>query len=236
MSTPPPVDATDPGFKQTNTKVGADDEFTLPDAVPIVSPSHTSWVGLTAQEVWVRTNWLARGIAGTMVQWFVFFAQIGKAYPLPAYSVALVLVMAVEEKHAEEPILSNTIRYMMTSYDPKAAEMIFAPPEDAGDPVKLAGRRATEEATRKYLESPEYRDLKTEIELDVQLQVRRQAYAAAGMVEEVKEVDRERATLRAERRAEHEREAVVEEAPPVDPPEEGIQEEAVQEATSAPAP
>lgn len=230
MSTSPPVDATDPGFKQTNTKVGAGDEFTLPDVVPIVSPTHTSRVGLIAQEVWLRVNWLARGIAGTMVQWFVFFAEVGKAYPLPAYSTALVFLTTVQEKYSEEPILANTIRYMMTSYDPKAAEMIFAPPEDEGDPVRLAGRKATEEATRKYLESPEYQDLKDEIELDVQMQVRRQAYAAAGMAEEVKEVDKEIAALRAARPAEREREEVVQKAPPEDPPK-VIQEEAAIEAT-----
>jgi len=221
---PPPAETTDPGFKQRNQKVGANDEFTLPDIVQIISPTHTTWVGRYTQEGWVRGNFLARGIAGTAVQWFVFLAEIGRAYPLPSYSIALILLTTVDEKFSEEPIMSNTIKYMMTSYDPKAAEMIFAPKAAAGDPVKAAGRMATEEATKAYLESPEYQDLKAEIALDVQMQVRRQAYAAAGMTVEVKALDEEIAASRAEKRAEHEREKEakpievppIEEAPPIE--------------------
>lgn len=216
---PTPVEPTDPGFKQRNDKVGANSEFTLPDIVPIILHGHTTKVGIYTQEFWVRSNFFARGLAGTMVQWFVFLAEIGKAYPLPAYSLLLLVTTTLDEKYSEQPILSNTVKYMMTSYDPKAAEMIYAPKAAAGDPVKAAGRLATEEATKAYLESPEYQDLKAEIALDVQMQVRRQAYAAAGMTVEVKALDEEIMASRAAKRAEHEKakqEEAALDAPPVE--------------------
>lgn len=188
---PAPSDTTDPGFRQNNMKVGAQGEFTLPDVVPLVNVRHASPWMLWGNERWVRYNFLFRGFAGTAVDWFVFFSEIGKAYPLPSYSLLLVCTTTLEEKYSEEPFLSNTVRYAMTSYDPKAAEMIFAPKAPAGDPIQRAAKTIVEEATKEYLQSSEYIALKAEVEQNVQMQVRRNTFFAAGMKVEAAEVDLE---------------------------------------------
>lgn len=212
-----PVEPTDPGFKQNNAKIGANSEFTLPDVTPIISPQHTSRVGIVANEVWVRTNWLMRGLAGTAVDWFTFFAEVGSAYPRISAILLGLFSVTIEEKYSDEPIITNSIRYGMEVFDPAAAAKIFAPKIYPPDPIGDASRKLLADATQAYLDSAEYQALKVDVEQDVQRQIRRQTYAAAGMKDDVIAVDAEIAAAAAARAA---RNAPAPATPPVaaDPP------------------
>ena len=200
----PVAEPTDPGFKQHNAKVGAHEEFTLPDVTPIINPLHTSSVGRFANEFWVRMNWLFRGIAGTSVDWFVFFAEIGKAYPRQTALVAAFIIIPLEEKYSDNPYISNTFQYCLEVIDPAAAEKIFRPKVIAEDPVGDASKKLLTEATSSFLKGPEYAELKLEVEQDVQRQVRKTTYLAAGMKEDAAAVEAEiiaACALRKEKRA-----------------------------------
>lgn len=195
----PQGEPTDPGFKQNNTKIGANSEFTLPDVTPIISPHHTSRVGIVANEVWVRTNWLMRGLAGTAVDWFTFFAEVGSAYPKISAILLGLSSVTIEEKYNDNPIITNCIRYGMETFDPAAAAKIFDPKIYPPDPIGDASRKLLADATRAYLDSTEYQALKVDVEQDVQRQIRRQTYAAAGMKDDVAAVDAEIAAAAAAR-------------------------------------
>lgn len=234
-STAPP-EATDPGFKQRNQKVGANDEFTLPDIVQIISPTHTTWVGRYTQEFWVRLNFLLRGLAGTLVQWFVFFAEIGKAYPAAAALAFASVTLPLEEKYSENPYVGNTIHYAMEVIDPAAAAKIYTPKVFAADPVGDASKKLLDEATKAYLASPEYAQLKIEVEADVQRQIRKSVYLSAGMKTDAAEVDAEIAQAAQERAARRlavldELDEPAEEAPA---PHEAAQQEQAEQLPSAP--
>jgi hypothetical protein len=197
----PPAEVTDPGFKNQNKKVGKDDGVTLPDVVPLISATHTSSVGLFANEFWVRANWLLRGLFGTAVEWMTFFTEAGLQYPKVSVVGLAILSTVYEESYSTNPIMTNTIQYAMESYDPSAAEKIFRPKPIAADPLGDASKKLLTEATADYLKSTAYAELKTEVEQDVQRQIRRQTYAAAGMKEDVAAVDAEIVAACEERKA-----------------------------------
>ena len=198
-ATPPTPVATVFAIPQRNRTVGAHDEFVLPDVSPIIEEGHTSRVGLVASEVWIRGNTLLIGIFGTLVDWFVFFAEIGKAYPSAAALAFAAVALPLEERYSEHPYVGNTIHYAMEVLDPVAAAKIYAPKEVDPDPVTHASQQILSEATATYLKSAEYAALKAEVEQDVQRLIRRNTYRAAGMTEEAAAVDAEIAAAHAEK-------------------------------------
>lgn len=178
-----------------------DEGLTLPDVVPIIDAAHSGPVGRFLNAWWIKVNYILRGVAGTGVQWYIFFAQAATKHPRTAVIVLGLVAMVTEEKFSEQPVITNCIRYTMESLDPRAASAIFAkgPPKD---PVGDAARMTAEEATAAYLASPEYAELKLEVEEGAQFRVRRQSYIAAGMLAEAHDVEVAAAARTVERRAE----------------------------------
>ena len=202
---PAPVDPADHGVRrvttddepvQQNEHIGQGGEFVLPDVVPIIVEGHHSIVGKYANEAWIRTHYLLRGVAGTGVEWFVFLAGAASQYPKVSVVLLSFAAMIAEERWSEQPMLTNAIKYAMTAYDPDAADKIFAPKLLDTDPIGTAARKVTDEATKAFLTSADYRILKDDIEQDVQRQIRRQAYVAAGMADDVAAIDAEAAEAR----------------------------------------
>lgn len=226
MSSDPPTDPKIPKTsedltEERNEHIGTHGELILPDVVPIIRDGSASPFGIWLNRWWFRTNYLLRGIAGTGVEWFAFFVGAAAQYPKVSVVLLAITVMFTEEKFSEQPVMTNIMKYAMQSYDPDAADRIFAEKPVERDPIGKAARKAMETATKDYMESSEYLELQDEISQDVQRQTRRQTYAAAGMTEDVKAVDQEileaaqeRASKRASKRAaEKADEAPAEEAP-----------------------
>ena len=186
---------------QADQHIGAHGELVLPDVVPIVNLETATKFGVWLNRWWIRTHYLLRGIAGTGAEWFTFF--VGAAAQYPKVSVVLLAIGTVftEEKYSEHPIMTNVMKYAMTSYDADAAEKIFAEKPVENNPIGKAAKKAVEEATKTFMDSSEYQELQTEIAQDVQMQARRQAYLGAGMVEDAHAVDEEIKAAREERRA-----------------------------------
>ena len=231
MSTPnaPRDTPTDPGLAkspegtvQADQHIGSHGELVLPDVVPIVNPATATPFGLWLNRWWIRTHFLMRGVAGTGAEWFTFIVGAAAQYPKVSVFFLVVGTIFTEENFSEHPIMTNFMKYAMTSYDPDAAEKIFAEKPVEHDPIGKAAKKAVETATKEYMDSSEYLELQDEIAQDVQRQTRRKAYLAAGMTEDVKAVDEEiAAALAARKQARLKKEAEkapVEVAPPVAPP------------------
>lgn len=173
----------------------------LPDVVPIVAAGHTGAVGLFVNAWWIKLNLIIRGILGTGVQYVDFFLQFGEKHKQIAVVFLALLSVTVEEKWSDEPIITNSIKYGMEYLDPTAAEKIFAK-APAKDPIGDAARKAVEDATAKFLSSPDHAELQLEIDEGTEFKLRRQYYLAAGMLTEAHDVELEAAQRTAERRAE----------------------------------
>lgn len=206
MSSDPP---TDPGLRtsptpeatpQANEHIGTHDELILPDVVPIIHPEHAGWFLKWINEQWVQWHYFSRGVAGTAVEWYLFFVGVGEHNKKLSIILLLFLAVTIEEKYSDQPFFTNGVKYLMHAVDPEAAEIIFAEKVVEPDPIGKAAAQATEEATKAFMESAEYRLLKDDIEADVNRQIRRQAYASAGMDEDVQLIDEEIAASREERR------------------------------------
>lgn len=208
----------------------------LPDVVPIVAEGHTGKVGLFVNAWWIRLNLIARGVAGTGAQWFEFTGQMAGRHPTTAIVLLSLLSITTEERFSEQPVLTNIIRYAMTTYDPDAAARIFAPKEYDADPIGTLAKQATVEATKAFHDSPEYRLLREDLQRDAALQARKQAYLDAGMPETAAAVEVEIEAARKERAPEAapEVEAAHPAAPP--PPPEPLEVAPAPELEAAPTP
>lgn len=211
--TDPGIKIPKPGVNEKNEHIGAHGELVLPDVVPIVVEGHTGRFGLLANEGWIRTNYFMRGVAGTMAEWFTFVSSVASTYPKVAIILLVVAAVTAEEKFSEQPMFTNLVKYLMQSYDPDAAEKIFAEKPVDPDPIGKAAKKVTDEATKEFMESADYRLLKDEIEQDVNRQIRRQAYVSAGMTADVEALDQEILEAREARRLAREAKAA-EENPP----------------------
>lgn len=208
---------TDPRIKspvgaveEKDEHIGAHGELVLPDVVPIVVEGHTGRFGIMVNEGWIRTNYFMRGVAGTMAEWFTFVAGVASTYPKVSVILLTIAAVTAEEKFSDQPMFTNLVKYIMQSYDPDAADVIFAEKVVDPDPIGKAAAKATDEATKDFLESADYRLLKDEIEQDVNRQIRRQAYVAAGMTADVEAIDQEIVAAREARRVAREEKAAKE--------------------------
>ena len=201
---------------QANEHIGTHDELVLPDVVPLLHPEHAGRFLRWLNEQWIQWHYFSRGIAGTGVEWYLFFVGVGTQNKRLSIVLLCFLMVTVEEKYSEQPFFTNMVKYVMHAIDPEAAEIIFAEKKVTADPIGKAAALATEDATQTFTDSAEYRLLKTEIEADVSRQIRRQAYVAAGMKEDVVALDAEIVEARQARAAKREvKEAAALEEPTV---------------------
>ena len=213
MTTSPSDPPTDPGLgvssspeasEQKNDKIGEHAEITLPDVVPIVDKEHAGKLLLWVGELWIQLHYLVRGVAGTWVEWYLFFVAVSMKNPRISACLLAILVVFTEENYSQHPFLTNIMKYGMHYFDPEAADKIFAEREVDPDPIGKGIKLTIEDATKEYMESSEYRDLQEEVTLYTQYQFKRGTYISTGMVDELRELDAEMTALRGERKARRE--------------------------------
>jgi hypothetical protein len=229
----PSEPATDPGLRtpsvsgledqDAHQRVGQD--VRLPVPVAIVDEANATRFGLLLNWVWIRGNTGAIGVFGTVASWYLAFASLGTQHPRTAVILIGLLAVFTEERFSAQPIVTNLMRYGMESFDPEAAEKIFAVKAVDPDPIGTAARKVIQEATEAFLESPDYRILKDEIESDVRRQSRREAYLSAGMDDDVRALDVEirEASLEREAKRAKEREERRAKEEPVEPAPEPVE-------------
>ena len=187
--------------QDAHARVGMD--IKLPVPVAIVDEDKATRPGLFINHVWIEFNIFFIGIYGTAASWYLAIASLASQHPQTAVVILSLLSVFSEEKFSTQPILTNTIKYVMTSYDPSAASTIFAVKPVDPDPIGNASRKILTDATTDYMKSAEYATLKTETEQDVQRQIRKQTYLAAGMKDDAADVDLEITAAREARKAAH---------------------------------
>lgn len=185
--------------QDAHARVGMD--IKLPVPVAIVDEERATRLGLFINRIWIEFNIFFIGIFGTAASWFLAIASLANQHPRTAVVLLSLLSVFTEEKFSSQPIITNTIHYAMETFDPLAAEKIFAVKAIDPDPIGNASRRILTDATTDFMKSTEYASLKADTEQDVQRQIRKQTYLAAGMKDDAADVDVEITAARDARKA-----------------------------------
>lgn len=217
--TPTPPALTGHEDQDAHQRVGQD--VRLPVPVAIVDENLATRPGLFLNQVWLRGNNVAIGVFGTAASWFLAFASLANQHPRIAIAILSLLTIVSEEKFSTQPVVTNLLRYGMESFDPSAADKIFAVKPVDPDPIGTAADKIIAESTKAFFESPDYRLLKDETDAEVRRQLRREVYLSAGMEDDVVALDAETARARAKREAKRAKAEALEQGTedPVDTPE-----------------
>jgi len=142
--------------------------------------SRGAWIN----QVWVDANYFMRGLYATGVEWCISMMDLALEYPRVALVSFVFVAVVSEETLSEHPMLSNTVRYVMFSIDPKAAEEIFpvdVEPSEASLAIDKLAAEIIRKSAEDYYRSPEYKQLELDVRARMHQEVMESVYLMAGI-------------------------------------------------------
>lgn len=165
-------------------KVERDGRLYLPLPHPLVHDAKPGSWGAKINDGWLHLNYFLRGLYATGVEWGVSMMDLALEYPRVALVFTVVVGVTVEETMSEHPMLGNTVRYIMFSIDPDAAEQIYpeeANVSEADQAVDKLAAEIIEKSVTDYYASPEYQQLQLDVRAKMHEEVMQSVYDLAGI-------------------------------------------------------
>lgn len=164
-------------------KVERDGRLYLPLPHPLIHDAEPGSWGARVNDAWLHLNYFLRGLYATGVEWGVSMMDLALEYPRVALVFTVTLGVVAEETLSEHPMLGNTVRYVMYSIDPDAAEEIYKEvnPSEADQAIDKLAAEIIQKSASDYYSSPEYEQLELKVRAQMHQEVVQTVYEMSGL-------------------------------------------------------